>query len=108
MKRIVLLSAVALAATFASSGAFAQANRTFVSGTGSDGNPCSLSAPCRSFQGALAQTNAGGEIAVLDTAGYGAVTITKAISIVNEEGVEAGISVTSGVGITINAGATDV
>src|SRR5262249_11055688 len=47
-------------------------------------------------------------IAVLDTAGYGAVTITKAISIVNEEGVEAGITVTSGDGITINAGATDV
>src|SRR5215472_11392756 len=107
MKRIILLSAVALAATFGSSGAFAQANRTFVSGLGSDSNPCSLSAPCRSFAGALAQTNAGGEIAVLDTAGYGQVTITKAISIVNEEGVEAGITVTSGDGITVAAGPTD-
>src|SRR5262249_15128251 len=64
--------------------------------------------PCRSFAGALAQTSPGGEIAVLDTAGYGAVTITQAVSIVNEEGVEAGITVTSGDGITINAGATDV
>src|SRR5215472_1484259 len=108
MKRIILLSAVALAATFGSSGAFAQANRTFVSGHGSDSNPCSLSAPCRSFAGALAQTNAGGEIAVLDTAGYGTVTITKAISIVNEEGVEAGITATGGAdAITINAGPTD-
>src|SRR5262249_47987292 len=83
-------------------------NRTFVSGHGSDSNPCTLAAPCRSFAGALTQTNAGGEIAVLDTAGYGAVTITKAVSIVNEEGVEAGITVTSGDGITINAGASDV
>src|SRR5215468_56034 len=108
MKRIALLSAVALVVTTASSSAFAQNNRTFVSGNGSDSNPCSLAAPCRSFAGALAQTSPGGEIAVLDTAGYGAVTITKAISIVNEEGVEAGITVTSGDGITINAGASDV
>jgi hypothetical protein len=56
----------------------------------------------------MAQTSPGGEIAVLDTAGYGAVTITHAVSIVNEEGVEAGITVTSGDGITINAGAGDV
>jgi hypothetical protein len=108
MKHIAHLSAATLVATLASTSAYALSNRTFVSGTGSDANPCSLSAPCRSFAGAIAQTNAGGEIAVLDTAGYGAVTITNAISIVNEEGVEAGISVTSGDGITINAGATDV
>jgi hypothetical protein len=108
MKQIALRSAVALVATLASSGAYALSNRTFVSGSGSDSNLCSLSAPCRSFAGALAQTSPGGEIAVLDTAGYGAVTIGQAISIVNEEGVEAGITVTSGDGITINAGATDV
>src|SRR5262249_20701861 len=108
MKRIALLSATTLVATIASSGAYALANRTFVSGTGSDSNPCSLSAPCRSFAGALAQTNPGGEIAVLDTAGYGAVSIAQAVSIVNEEGVEAGITVTSGDGITIDASASDI
>src|SRR5215472_4478503 len=108
MKRITLLSAATLVATMASTGAFALSNRTFVSGTGSDANPCSLGAPCRSFAGALAQTSSGGEIAVLDTAGYGAVTITQAVSIVNEEGVEAGITVTSGDGNTINAGSSDV
>jgi hypothetical protein len=108
MKRIALLSVVTLAVTLASGAADALSNRTFVSGTGNDANPCSLAAPCRSFTGALAQTNPGGEIAVLDTAGYGAVTITKAVSIVNEEGVEAGITATSGDGITINAGASDV
>src|SRR5215831_11702938 len=108
MKRIALLSTATLVATLASTGAYALSNRTFVSGTGSDANPCSLAAPCRSFAGALAQTSAGGEIAVLDTAGYGTVTITKAVSIVNEEGVEAGVTVTSGDGITISAGASDV
>src|SRR5215469_13758113 len=108
MKHLAHLSAVTLVATIASSGAYALSNRTFVSGSGSDANPCSLGAPCRSFAGALAQTSPGGEIAVLDTAGYGAVTITHAISIVNEEGVEAGITATSGDGITITAGATDV
>src|SRR5215475_8931779 len=108
MKRITLPWAATLVATLASTDAYALANRTFVSGSGSDANPCSLSAPCRSFAGALAQTNAGGEIAVLDTAGYGAVTITQSVSIVNEEGVEAGVTVTSGDGITISAGSGDV
>jgi hypothetical protein len=88
--------------------AAAQANRTFVSGSGSDSNPCSFSAPCRSFAGALAQTNPGGEIAVLDAAGYGQVTITKAVSIVNDGVGEAGVTVTSGDGITVAAGVNDV
>src|SRR5262249_17990548 len=96
MKRTALLSTTALVATIASTSAYALSNRTFVSGSGNDANPCSLGAPCRSFAGAIAQTSPGGEIAVLDTAGYGAVTITHAVSIVNEEGVEAGITVTSG------------
>jgi hypothetical protein len=108
MKRISLLSATTLGVMIASSGAYGLSNRTFVSGTGNDANPCSLAAPCRSFAGAIAQTSPGGEIAVLDTAGYGAVTITQAVSIVNEEGVEAGITVTTGDGITINAGLNDV
>ena len=57
----------------------AQAQRVFVSATGSDGNPCTFASPCRSFQHAHDLTAAGGEIDVLDPAGYGAVTITKAI-----------------------------
>src|ERR1700686_824410 len=82
----------------------AQNTRSFVSGLGNDLNNCSLAAPCRTFQRAHDQTNAGGEIAVLDSAGYGAVTITKSISIVNPGGVEAGITVPSGgIAITINA-----
>jgi hypothetical protein len=89
MKRIAFLSIATLVATVASGGAHALSNRTFVSGNGSDNSPCSLTAPCRSVAGAIAQTSPGGEIAVLDTAGYGAVTITQAVSIINEEGVEA-------------------
>ena len=86
MKRVALLPATTLVATIASTGAYALSNRTFVSGNGSDANPCSLAAPCRSFAGALAQTSPGGEIAVLDTAGYGAVTIGQAVSIVTKRG----------------------
>src|SRR5215831_4413010 len=102
--RAVFIIAAASAAVLltAAEPARAQANRTFVSGHGSDSNPCSLAAPCRSFAQAITQTNAGGEIAVLDTAGYGAVTITKSISIVNEDGVEAGVTVTTATdGITV-------
>jgi len=87
----------------------AQANRTFVSGAGSDANPCTLAAPCRSFAQALTQTNAGGEITVLDPAGYGTVTINKAVSIVNDGVGEAGVTVTSATdAILVNIAASDV
>jgi hypothetical protein len=86
----------------------AQNPRSFVSPTGSDAAACTLAAPCRTFAAAYAATNASGEIAVLGTAGYGALTITKAISIVNPGGFEAGITVPSGgIGITITAGTSD-
>jgi hypothetical protein len=87
----------------------AQANRTFVSGLGSDANPCSLPAPCRSFAQAITQTNPSGEIVALDSAGYGAVTITKAITITAPDGIEAGITTSSAtIAITISAGPNDV
>jgi hypothetical protein len=77
--------------------------RTFVSGLGNDLNPCSRTAPCRTFSQAISQTGAGGEVYILDTAGYGPFAITKAVSIV-AQGVTAGISVFSGDGIDINVG----
>ena len=64
-----------------SSGAFAQATRTWVSGVGDDVNPCSRTAPCKTFAGAISKTATGGEISVLDPGGYGALTITKAITV---------------------------
>ncbi|MBI1981327.1 MAG: hypothetical protein HYS63_07225 [Methylocystis sp.] len=62
--------------------AHAQATRTWVSGVGDDANPCSRTAPCKTFPGAISKTAAKGEINCLDPGGFGAVTITKSISIV--------------------------
>src|SRR6266511_3775219 len=72
----------------------ATSQRTFVASGGSDANPCSLALPCRSFGAAIAQTSTGGEVVVLDSAGYGQIaSITQSIAIVAPEGVYAGISV---------------
>ena len=68
----------------------AQATRTWVSGVGDDVNPCSRTAPCKTFAGAISKTAANGEISVLDPGGFGAVTITKSITL-NGEGTLAGI-----------------
>ena len=76
--------------------------RTFVSGQGLDTNPCTMTAPCRTLAVAAAATAVGGEITVLNSAGYGQLTITQALSI-SSRGAEASIQVPSGVGITINA-----
>src|SRR2546422_2478642 len=61
--------------------AWAQANRTWVSGVGDDVNPCSRTAPCKTFAGAISKTAAGGEIDALDPGGFGEVTITKSLTI---------------------------
>jgi hypothetical protein len=101
---LAALFAVALAATPAS----AANTRSFISAGGLDTNSCARTAPCRTLQVAYNNTNAGGEINMLDPAGYGPVTITHAISIVNDGVGSAGILVPSGgTGITISAGATD-
>lgn len=81
--------------------------RTYVSGLGSDANPCLVSAPCQSFQRALSLTIASGAIFVLDSANYGPATITKSVTITSE-GAMAGVLAPSGIGITINAGPSDV
>ena len=60
---------------------YAQSTKTWVSGVGDDANPCSRNAPCKTFAGAISKTAAGGEITVLDPGGYGALTITKSITI---------------------------
>ncbi len=85
----------------------AQASRTWVSGVGDDANPCSRTAPCKTFAGAISKTAACGEINVLDSAGYGAVTITKSITI-DGSGAHASILASLVSGIIINAAATDV
>jgi len=89
-----------------SASALAQ-QRTFVSGTGVDANPCSRAAPCRTFARAISQTSPAGEVIVLDSAGYGPVTISQSVSIISPPGVYAGISVASGDGIDISAAPSD-
>lgn len=86
------------------SAANAQASRTWVSGVGDDANPCSRTAPCKTFAGAISKTAAGGEIDCLDPGGFGALTITKAITIDCGSGI--GSVLVSGTnGIVIAAGA---
>jgi hypothetical protein len=82
--------------------AFAQATRTWVSGVGDDVNPCSRTAPCKTFAGAISKTAAGGEISVLDPGGYGAVTITKSITI-NGNSEHASILAAGTNGINVSA-----
>jgi len=81
--------------------ASAQATRTWVSGVGDDANPCSRTAPCKTFQGAIAKTATGGEIDVLDPGGFGAVTITKSISI-EADPFMGGVLVSGTNGIVVN------
>src|SRR5688572_8573048 len=85
----------------------AQATRTWVSGVGDDANPCSRTAPCKTFAGAISKTAACGEISVLDPGGFGAVTITKSITI-DGTGTMASILASLTTGVIINAAATDV
>jgi hypothetical protein len=88
--------------------AHAQATRTWVSGVGDDANPCSRTAPCKTFAGAISKTAAGGEIDVLDPGGFGALTITKAITIDGGGGQVASVLVSGTNGFLIAAGASDV
>jgi hypothetical protein len=92
---------------FAASQAFAQATRTWVSGVGDDANPCSRTAPCKTFAGAISKTAAAGEISVLDPGGFGGLTITKAITI-DGDGTLASVLVAGTNGILVNAGLNDV
>jgi len=104
-RRLAALSAFFAAAVFCVP-AFAQAARTWVSGVGDDANPCSRTAPCKTFAGAISKTATAGEINVLDPGGFGGVTITKAITIRSDH-IEAGVLVSGTNGITVAAGATD-
>ena len=89
-----------------SSVASAQATRTWVSGVGDDANPCSRTAPCKTFAGAISKTAAKGKINCLDPGGFGAVTITKSITI-DCMNTEAGILAAGTHGVIINALSTD-
>jgi hypothetical protein len=84
----------------------AQATRTWVSGVGDDVNPCSRTAPCKTFAGAISKTAAGGEINAIDPGGFGGVTITKSITI-DGGGTFASILASTTTGVIVNALAAD-
>jgi hypothetical protein len=108
MRRIALLAlAIGFLTPFlASAPAHAQATRTWVSGVGDDANPCSRTAPCKTFAGAISKTAAAGEINCLDPGGFGAVTITKSITL-NCHDVFGSVLVSGTNAININAATTD-
>src|SRR5215469_9955552 len=107
MRKINLLAclAVVLSGTTLVS---AQASRTWVSGVGDDANPCSRTAPCKTFAGAISKTAPGGEIDALDPGGFDALTITKSITLDGGGGQVASVLVAGTKGIVVAAGATDV
>jgi len=109
MRRIALLAlAIGFLAPFlASAPAQAQATRTWVSGVGDDANPCSRTAPCKTFAGAISKTAVAGEIDCLDPGGFGAITITKSITL-NCSATLGSILVSGTNAINIAAGANDV
>jgi hypothetical protein len=105
-KALHVLAVLVFTCAFASL-AQAQATRTWVSGVGDDANPCSRTAPCKTFAGAISKTADCGEIDALDPGGFGAVTITKSITL-DGTGTLAGILASLTTGIIVNAPADKV
>ncbi|TCS10450.1 hypothetical protein EV278_11731 [Caulobacter sp. BK020] len=106
MRHLIKSGLLALALLSAPVVGHAQATRTWVSGVGDDVNPCSRTAPCKTFAGAISKTAAGGEINVLDPGGFGTVTITKSITIGTDPALGGTLNASTN-GILINAAATD-
>jgi len=102
MKRILQIVTLAIFTLAFASLAHAQATRTWVSGVGDDANPCSRTAPCKTWAGAISKTATAGEIDALDPGGFGGVTITKAITL-DGTGTFASILNAGTQGIIINA-----
>jgi hypothetical protein len=111
MRKIALALAIlgtTLGTALYTAPAHAQATRTWVSGVGDDANPCSRTAPCKTWAGAIAKTTAGGEIDALDPGGFGALTITKSITLDGGGGQVASVLVAGTNGINVAAQSTDV
>jgi hypothetical protein len=107
-KKLMLSTAAVFAsAVLYSAPAYAQATRTWVSGVGDDANPCSRTAPCRTFAGAISKTAGGGEINCLDPGGFGGVTVTKAITFICDTTL-GGVLVAGTNSFTINAADADI
>ena len=109
--RLAGITAAALFALMMAAPAQAQATRTWVSGVGNDANPCSLTAPCKTFAGAYSKTAAGGEIDALDPGGFGTVTIAKSLTLDGGGGQVASVlntTATNGIVVTTGAGTVTI
>jgi hypothetical protein len=102
--KLLLIVVAAASLAFGIQPASAQAPRTWLSGQGDDANPCSRTAPCKTFAGAISKTAAGGEIDALDPGGFGALTITKSITIDGGGGQVASVLVSGTNGIVVFGG----
>ena len=102
----VAVACLSAAGALAPAAAHAQSTRTWVSGVGNDADPCSRTAPCKTFAGAISKTAAGGEINAVDPGGFGAVTITKPITI-DASSTAGGVLNAGSNGVIVNAAATD-
>src|SRR6267154_3313498 len=103
---VAVLGAMLMPLLFAAP-AQAQATRTWVSGVGDDANPCSRTAPCKTYAGAISKTAVNGEINCLDPGGFGSVTITKSLSIVCDY-TEGGVLSAGVNGFIVNAPAGSI
>jgi hypothetical protein len=103
MPKRLLFRLILISATFSALAivGYSQATRTWVSGVGDDVNPCSRTAPCKTFAGAISKTVSGGEINCLDPAGFGSVTITKPFTI-DCTGTQGSILAAGMIGINID------
>jgi hypothetical protein len=107
MRNLTIIIAALAGCLLSAAPSHAQAIRTWVSGVGDDANPCSRTAPCKTFAGAISKTATGGEISVLDGGGYGVVTIARSLSVM-AVGAEGSIVAGSAPGIIVNAQPSDV
>jgi hypothetical protein len=106
--RVASLLAAVMVSLCISTPGFAQATRTWASGVGDDANPCSRTAPCRTWAGTISKTAANGEMDSLDPAGFGAITITKGMLLDGGGGQVSSIVNSSGNAVLVAAGSTDV
>jgi hypothetical protein len=101
MKSFVKAAAIVVISSVVAVGAHAQATRTWVSGVGDDVNPCSRTAPCKTWAGAISKTADNGEIDALDSGGFGTITITKNI-VIDGGGTMASILAAGTTGVNVN------
>jgi len=107
---LVTVLAAVLVCLLPASSARAQRARVFVASYGSDSNPCTFGSPCKTFQNAVNVVAVGGEVTAIDSAGFGTITISHAVTITSPNGVEAGVAAPAmgAAAITINAQSGDI